>query len=587
MDPPRDADAGVDGDGSTPESDLPAADARPARSWPARYRFAWVSALVVVVVAIGWVHLTIGGAAVTRVFSDLVIAAGATAAALALTALALRVGRAVRTGWRLLALGAWFEALGELSWAAYSVTAGSAPYPGLPDVFYLAGYPILAAGFLAFATDTRDTRPWLRFLLDGLVVGTALLTIGWHYALQPLLATSALGSLGTWVSLAYPIADILVGSIAIVVAINARGPRRVPLLLIGTGIFAWAIGDTTFAAIEFSGVYRFDELALIWLAGDLAIALGALHPDADAHPVPGGRRVYDTIELAFPFIPFVVTMGLLSTLAFTGTLDRGDIVLGTLVVVFLVSRQAYISRDVTRLSRDLEASETALAHRNQELLLLNRIVRHDIRNDMAVAHGWAGELTDHVDEEGEQMLERIRNTTQHTIDLTQTLRDSVAALEPGGEVDLQAAPLRPAIQKTLTSRRETYPHADFTSGDIADVDVRANPLLDTVFRNLLNNAVQHNDAPDPAVHVDTTVLDDHVRVTIADNGPGLPPNRRETVFGRGQAGLDSPGSGVGLYLVDTLVDTYDGAVWVEDNDPRGSVFVVELALADDAASTPA
>jgi signal transduction histidine kinase len=45
--------------------------------------------------------------------------------------------------------------------------------------------------------------------------------------------------------------------------------------------------------------------------------------------------------------------------------------------------------------------------------------------------------------------------------------------------------------------------------------------------------------------------------------------------------LESPGTGVGLYLVRTLVDGYGGDVWIDDNDPRGSVFSVRLRTASD------
>jgi signal transduction histidine kinase len=49
--------------------------------------------------------------------------------------------------------------------------------------------------------------------------------------------------------------------------------------------------------------------------------------------------------------------------------------------------------------------------------------------------------------------------------------------------------------------------------------------------------------------------------------------------------LQSGGTGLGLYLVRTLIDAYGGAVWVEDNDPEGAVFVVELPIAESDADT--
>jgi signal transduction histidine kinase len=101
-----------------------------------------------------------------------------------------------------------------------------------------------------------------------------------------------------------------------------------------------------------------------------------------------------------------------------------------------------------------------------------------------------------------------------------------------------------------------------------------------VFGNLLDNAVFHNDEAEVRIDVDVTATDATVVVRIADNGPGIPDSRKREVFGRGEKGLESPGSGLGLYLVDNLVETYGGRVWIEDNEPKGSVFCVELRRAD-------
>ncbi len=55
---------------------------------------------------------------------------------------------------------------------------------------------------------------------------------------------------------------------------------------------------------------------------------------------------------------------------------------------------------------------------------------------------------------------------------------------------------------------------------------------------------------------------------------------KDQIFDEGEKGLDSQGTGLGLYLVRTLVRRYNGDVAVKDNDPEGSVFTVELPLAD-------
>ena len=81
-----------------------------------------------------------------------------------------------------------------------------------------------------------------------------------------------------------------------------------------------------------------------------------------------------------------------------------------------------------------------------------------------------------------------------------------------------------------------------------------------------------------------------VTIRVADNGPGVTDAAKEDIFGKGGNGLDSDGTGIGLYLVKSLVESYGGDVWVEDREAgdavdaetpadtttEGAVFVVEL-----------
>jgi len=71
-----------------------------------------------------------------------------------------------------------------------------------------------------------------------------------------------------------------------------------------------------------------------------------------------------------------------------------------------------------------------------------------------------------------------------------------------------------------------------------------------------------------------------VRVRIADDGPGIPPEQRRLVFERGEKGRGSSGTGFGLYFVDSMVESYDGRIWVEESDSGGAAFVIELPLTE-------
>jgi signal transduction histidine kinase len=145
----------------------------------------------------------------------------------------------------------------------------------------------------------------------------------------------------------------------------------------------------------------------------------------------------------------------------------------------------------------------------------------------------------------------------------------------------RSVPLRATLDGQVGEIRASYENAAITvDGEIPTVSVLADELLGSVFRNVLKNAVQHNDKPVPEVVVRAEVGADAVSVRVADNGPGIPEERLETVFGRGRKGLDSEGTGIGLYLVRTVVERYGGSVGVENREPEGAVFTIELPRAD-------
>jgi signal transduction histidine kinase len=220
---------------------------------------------------------------------------------------------------------------------------------------------------------------------------------------------------------------------------------------------------------------------------------------------------------------------------------------------------------------------TEQKHREQELELLNRVVRHDIRNDLTVMLGWTEMLADHIDDEGQPYLEHILSSGKHTVELTEIARDYVESVVSDNDLPVEPTPICSILETELSLREDSFPDAEFElSTPRPEVTVTANSMLSSVFKNLLNNAVQHNDKDTPVVEVSCEMENGDVVVRIADNGPGIPDDQKEVIFGKGDKGLDSPGTGIGLYLVHTLVKEYGGDVWVEDNDPTGSIFVVEL-----------
>ena len=234
--------------------------------------------------------------------------------------------------------------------------------------------------------------------------------------------------------------------------------------------------------------------------------------------------------------------------------------------------------------------EQQLEDQREDLRVLNEMVRHDIRNDLQVALAALEVLKgDGVGSDTEQITTALESIHQ-AIDLTDTARDIAEVML---ETDAEYAPtaLRRVLHNQIEQCQSTYPDATVeVVGTIPEVEVRANNMLASVFRNLLTNAIAHNDTGAPELLVTATTTDETVRVTIADNGPGISEEARGRLFERGWKGGNSGGTGIGLYIVKSLVENYGGSIEVRDSGsvdgaPRldelgGATFVVDLPLAD-------
>ncbi|MGQ4554505.1 histidine kinase N-terminal 7TM domain-containing protein [Halobellus sp. GM3] len=254
-------------------------------------------------------------------------------------------------------------------------------------------------------------------------------------------------------------------------------------------------------------------------------------------------------------------------------------------------RMLGVQTDVTdrkRFERDLEAQ-------NRKLELLNGIIRHDIRNEASFilnlhrrtdrdGGGSPPEAQGH-EREGDA-LDRIEQRAERIVDLTDRARDLVAAISKS-RGDLEPVALLPLLERVTVTTSTLRPDATVRlDGSPPDVSVRANDMLESLFRDLLVNGVKHNDSDEPEVVVSARVAGGDVVVEVADNGPGIPPAQRDAVFQEGRTLRGSDGTGFGLYLVRTLVDQYGGSVTISESESLGgaAVRVTLPIVADERAS---
>ena len=122
---------------------------------------------------------------------------------------------------------------------------------------------------------------------------------------------------------------------------------------------------------------------------------------------------------------------------------------------------------------------------------------------------------------------------------------------------------------------------------IVELDLERTEVLgmrrdfDMIFRNLIDNAVKYANS-EPRVSVKLFVADEKIRARISDNGPGIPKNKRRRVFRRfirlgSELEREKPGTGLGLYIVNTLVRRLGGQIRIVDSgNGKGTTFDLSL-----------
>jgi len=211
--------------------------------------------------------------------------------------------------------------------------------------------------------------------------------------------------------------------------------------------------------------------------------------------------------------------------------------------------------------------------------VLNRLLRHDMRNDMNALYGSIQIALTHVDEENEvatDKLEAALDMISAVISRTERARDISTLLEEQYDVENRPVPLDHVLNDVIVDTLEEFEQAEFHFNEIPAISVYADDLLATVLETIIENAVHHNDEETPIVTITVEESDSEVIVSIADNGPGVPDAKADLIFGREEQGPLHHGSGISLFFADNVVDSYEGDLWVEDNDPEGAIFKCRL-----------
>ena len=214
--------------------------------------------------------------------------------------------------------------------------------------------------------------------------------------------------------------------------------------------------------------------------------------------------------------------------------------------------------------------------RYRKSTVLNRTLRHDLRNDVNVILGYLEVLERDLPEKHLDRIELVRERVSHLQSIGENARHLQAAVEessdPGQSVE--AAGL---LRDTLERVNRTHPDVELDAELPTTAWVAADDHLPIVFEHLLDNAIEHNHDP-KRVGVSVSVTDrDRVELAVSDNGPGIPEPELAVLRDGHETPLEHS-SGIGLWLVKWLVTSYGGSVSISTGD-GGTTIQLELPRA--------
>ena len=232
---------------------------------------------------------------------------------------------------------------------------------------------------------------------------------------------------------------------------------------------------------------------------------------------------------------------------------------------------------------------TRRERRRQQLEVLNRVLRHNLRNDAGVVHGYGELLVERLDDPGlvsmADAIERRAGALAALGEKAGTVETLLADAEPS-ETDAAEA-----IETVVDDARERFPAARLEADIDDDPEATTVPLrpdaLRAVAENTVENALEHHDGAgvvrdDGSAWARVTLRrdDDRLVFAVVDDGPGIPDHEVAAIEAGRETALEH-GSGLGLWLVEWGAAALGADVAYADREPRGTRVTVSIPVVEE------
>jgi signal transduction histidine kinase len=412
-----------------------------------------------------------------------------------------------------------------------------APFPSPVDVVYLAVYPLQAAALLLLVraqTPGRDRTS----LIDAVIVATGAGLLSWIFLIVPYVRAPDLSLAQRWVSVAYPVGDVLLLAMAVRLW-RGGSTRTIASWLLTIGLAALLIGDAMYGLTQLTaGWVPGGALDLIWILSSIGLGSAALHPSMRSLSEPAAAptdRLTWRRRLLLTAATLMAPAMLVIQTARHQPLDIGVNAAGTVVLfVLLTARMTGIAGQAARQQeRELALAKVLEASQQERVRLAADLHDGPVQELTALSYGLERVDRRMQGQGPDAAVALLGEQKQHLTEVTRTLRNLLSELRP------------PAIDEhglagALKLHGDAFAKQAKTSVDIdAQVDHRPAPEVETIVYRItqeaLNNVAKHARAHH--VWIRLTAGQDAVELSIRDDGVGFDTAQADRLLNEGHFGL--------------------------------------------------
>ncbi|MBO8179236.1 MAG: PAS domain S-box protein [Archaeoglobus sp.] len=209
---------------------------------------------------------------------------------------------------------------------------------------------------------------------------------------------------------------------------------------------------------------------------------------------------------------------------------------------------------------ELEEERRRLEELTSMLELINKTLRHDVLNALTSATAF---LEIGIEDNSQEYLNKALESVNKAVHVVRNMRAFEDAVKSG---ELKCMDVREVVTEVAESFDGVSIYGEGRA--LADEGLRS------VIENIVNNAFIHSGTDRVEIRISESA--EWCEIRIADFGIGIPDEIKERIFEEGFKCGKTGQTGLGLFIAKKIVERYGGEIWVEDNKPKGSVFVIRF-----------